>query len=541
MANDLITPGRKLGYSNLYLDFLNGSDSARRFFPSSDIQQIASLLDASSYNREAISTILERQNRQFGASDATLGNISVIGEKNALCVFSGQQAGLFGGPMLVIFKALGIIKQAKLYAEQLNRPVVPIFWIAGDDHDFEEVNHTYLLSREGKIVSVAYETTPERALPVSQIELSDTNALESAISLLEDTLGHTDFSDELYALLRQSYRPEETMVSAFGKMMTHLLGRYGLVLFNPDDAEAKTLAAPLFKMIVKKQDDISERLSTANREIVTAGYHLQVEKSEDAVYLFYNNGGRRPITRDGDSFVAGDERFSESELMSLIDKYPERFSPDVFTRPLLQSYLFPTLAQAGGPSEIAYLAQGNAIFEAVDLFPPVQIARVTATLLETRLEKLITSLGITFDDLTGDIEQTINSVLAKSFPADLESDVKSIHRSVKQQFAELIDQSLDFDSSLKGFAEQTQGKIDYQLKAFESKLFSLHKKKSQETRDRIYRLQNALFPNRGLQERTHNITLFLSRYGPDLIGFVHDRLDCCQKAHQIIHLSEMRS
>ena len=211
------------------------------------------------------------------------------------------------------------------------------------------------------------------------------------------------------------------------------------------------------------------------------------------------------------------------------------------TRPVLQSHLFPVLSQKGGPAEIAYLAQINPIFQIFDLVTPYHMARPSATVIERRFENIMTEHEISFEELTDDIEQVINRVLAASFPENLEHKFKTLSERVETQFKEFVRDSLNFDRSLSSFAGQVYGKIDYNLKQFESKVFSAHKRKSGETRERIYKLWNALYPNRGLQERSLNTSYFISKYGKDIVQFLYDQLDSEEKAHQLIYVSEMKA
>lgn len=539
MTNDLINPSKALGYSDIYLDYLAGKDAARKFYYAADLDEVIPKLDAINYDRDKMAAILERQNRAFGATQETLDNINRLKDPKSLCVFSGQQAGVLTGPMLVITKAIGIIKAAQCYADHLKRPVIPIFWIAGDDHDFEEANHTWLMNRNGEPQQVTYQTPPETAVPTYQIKFSDSDELSRMKNEIKDLLGETDFTGELYELIDKSYTPEDTMVSAFGKFMSGLMGRFGLVLFNPGDNEAKAQAVPLFKAIVEQQNGLHEISLKTNNRIAADGYHIQVEKKDDATHLFYNTNERIPISKAGEKFVAGDHSFTRAELLEEIEKYPEHFSPDVMTRPLLQSYLFPVISQKGGPSEIAYLAQINPLFELFGLTPPFHKARPTVTIIEKRFDKQMAELEIAFEDLTGDIEQVINRVLARTFPADLEESSENLRRNVEDLFESFRSKALHFDPSLKGFADKTFGKIDFSLKAFEEKVFAAHKRKSNETREKIYRLHNALFPHRSLQERSINIVYFLSKYGTVTIDHLYNAIECEQTDHQLIHLAEM--
>lgn len=442
---------------------------------------------------------------------------------------------------MIIIKALAIAKAACRYSEQLNRPVVPVFWIAGDDHNFEEVNHTCVLDRRGEPVRISYEAPPAVELPTAEIRFSDEAELKKTKEALKEALGDTDFTPELYDLIDRSYTPDETFVTAFGKLMARLTGQFGLILFSPGDPEVKSLATPFFREILKRQDELHTVITTTNRRIQQHGYHLQVQKKDNATHMFWNLDGRRPVRREGDDFFIGDRRFTREELYHHIDKSPDRASPDVMLRPVLQSYLFPVLTQKGGPSEIAYLAQINPIFALFSLAAPYYRARPSLTFLEKRFEKLMAEHEITFEELTGDIELVINRVLAKSFPEDLKSKFERLKHDTEHRFGEFVEESLAFDPALRQFASQTYGKIDFTLKQFEGKVFASHKKKSKQTRDGLYRLRHALYPNRALQERTLNVTYFLSRYGLGFISFMYDKIDCEEKAHQVVHLKEFQA
>ncbi|RKX23759.1 MAG: bacillithiol biosynthesis cysteine-adding enzyme BshC [Candidatus Zixiibacteriota bacterium] len=535
-----IVPCERLRYSRLFLDHVVDKDPAASFFATRSVEDAAVQVDRVSFDRVKLSAILRNQNETYKAGKAAFQNIEKLKDERTLCVFAGQQAGLFGGPLLTLIKALGLAKSAGHLSKRLSRPVIPIFWIAGDDHDFEEANHTFVLDRKAELCRIAYETAPTSEFPTAEIQLSDEQELSRAKEQLRTCLGQTDFSDELYALIDRAYTPEDTLVTAFGKFMAHLTRNLGVVFFSPGDIEAKQHAAPLFKSIVQKQAEIHEKLKVRSAEIERGGYHLQVKKSENAAFLFYNLKGRKPVLRDGNSFVVGDTAFSEEELLAKIDEHPEHFSPDVLTRPLLQSYLFPTVSQHGGPAEIAYMAQLNPLFELLNMPAPFCRVRPSVTLVERHIEEQLSEYGIAFEELTDDIEQVINRVLAESFPPDLDHDFNALREAVQDKFDRFRDQALDFEPRLKDFARQTHGKIDYALKSFESKLFSAHKKKSQRTRERIYRLNNTLYPNRGLQERTLNITYSLVRHGLSVVDHLYDCLDSEETAHQLVSLTECK-
>lgn len=534
-----VAPSKALGYSDLYLDFLAGKPPAREFYLSRDIGEIAARIDQFSYRRTELVEILTRQNREYGVDTKALESIRKLSRKDTLCVFAGQQAGLFTGPMLVLVKAMAIVKLAATYSAQLGRPVIPIFWIAGDDHDFDEIASTWVLNQQSELVELKYSTRPALEVPAAEMLLADVEELNRLKQLLRESLGQSDFTGELYSAIDSAYSVGETFVSAFGKLMARLTSGTGLAFFNPCDAEAKALAVPFFEGVIDAQPSIHQTLAETNRAIVDAGYHLQVEKKEKAALLFRNLGGRRPIHVERDGFSVGADHLTAEKLKSEIRAHPEQFSPDVMTRPVMQSFLFPVICQIGGPAEIAYLAQSNRLFEVLNVPAPLHRGRPSLTLLEKRIEKSIDEYELSFDDLTGDIETAVNRVMAATFPKDMEQGYADLTSDLSKRWNEFVGTSLKFDPSLEDFAKQTFGKIDFALKGFEAKLFSSHKKKGKDIRERIYRVQHHLFPKRSLQERTINIACFVARHGFGVVSYMQNHMEPDQTAHQIIALSEM--
>lgn len=534
----LIPPSRNLGYKDFYMDFLAGKNPPKNFYPAQNPEKVAGEIERVDYNREALAAILKKQNILYGAGQQTLTEIERLKDPRAVCVFAGQQAGLLGGPLLTVVKMLGIVKAARRYEKRLQRPVIPVFWIAGDDHDFEEVNNLFLLDRQSRPCEIAYKARPETALPAAEIYFSDRGELESVINQIRTCLGDSEYISALFDLIRRSYTPEDTLVTAFGKFMSVLMKDFCLVLFNPGDREVKQLARPFFENVLNQQSEIQNLIKVTNEKILKAGYHLQVEKKENATHLFYNKNGRQPVFCYGNDYIHGKNTVSRSELLEELLSFPEKFSTDVLTRPVLQSYLFPTLVQLGGPSEIAYFAQMNPLFGLFDVPAPCQQARPTVTILEKRFEDLMETHEISFMDLTGDIEQVVNRILTGSFPEDIEKKMGKLKNSMKDAFVEFRKDLLNYEPSLDGIAGQSLGKIDFVLKTLENKVFSSHKKKSQDIRERLYRLEKAVFPRRGLQERAMNITYFIARYGFGIIPFFYEKIDSERKEHQIITLSE---
>ncbi len=524
------------GYTQLFRDFLAGSPKAKQFFASHDLPKVCKAIDQTEYQRERMTDILIRQNRAFGTSQKVLKNIERLRNPQAVTLFCGQQAGLMSGPLLTLIKAIGVVKAARLYEAQLGRPVIPIFWIAADDHDFAEINHIWLLNRQSEPVRVGYDAPPTIELPASEILLENAEELEKMKQAMRDVLGESDFTIDLYDLVNTAYAPSETLVTSFAKFMARLTQETELAYFSPGDDDVKDVAKPFFLSLIDKRDEVRNTIKGTNEKLVQSGYHRQVEKDEANCHLFYHEGGRKPIVRGGDDFIAGDQRFTLTELTDKINEHPALFSTDVMSRAILQSFLFPVVSQKGGPSEIAYLAQVNPLFALFDLPTPVYRHRPSATLVERRIASMMQEYDIKFADMSGDKEQIVNRVLHATFPDDIGRLFERFREDLKTRFEVFSQKSLAFDPSMEESAKQTQGKIDFALGAFESKLFAAHKKRSKETRERIYRIANSLYPNRNFQERSINISYFIAKYGLGVVSLIVDNLDSEEAKHQLIYI-----
>ncbi len=534
---ELISPARTLGFPPIFIDYLSGAESARHLYFGTSPESVAERLDSISYDRAFMVNILTEQNRRFQAAPPTFANIEKLEDPRTLCVFSGQQAVLFGGPLLIVLKAIALAKLAEKLSKQLSRPVVPVFWVAGDDHDFAEVNHTWLLNRSGEPVKISYDTPPAQPVSIGEVTFTDRAALEKAKQSVFEALGQSEFTPAIQEIIEKAYAPGRLMTDAFAVLMASLTQSLGVIYFCPTDDRVKQHAVPFFNSIINRQTELHQMELDTNREIIRSGYHVQAEKSEDAAHLFYSSNGRVPIHNNDNGFTTVNEHWTVDELLVRITSEPQKFSADVITRPILQSYLFPVVSQIGGPSEIAYLAQVNPLFTLFNLVPPYYTPRPSGTFVEARFVKLMQEYKIKFADLTGDIETIINRVLAESFPKELESNWKQVVENVNAQFDQFSETSLQFDPSLKEFAKQVKGKVEFSMKTFEEKLFSSHKKKSKDVRERIYRLNHALFMNHAPQERSLNITYFLARYGISFIDFIYQQIELDQPAHQVIPLT----
>ncbi len=525
-------------FSRLYSDFLNKEAPIKRYIFSSKPSDVADRLGPPKIDREILCDILLRQNREFGAKPKALGAVEGLRQMDALCIFAGQQAGLFGGPLFTLYKAVDIVKRARLLEKQLSRPVIPVFWMASDDHDFAEINHTYYVNQEGELVKIGYEHPDDVHVPIAEICLNGEEEFSDLKRQTESAFGGTDFSDELLKRIFAAYTFEKCMAAAFAEYMTDILPDCGLVFFCPSDKDIKFHSKDFFKRLIESHFRLKQILDETNRFLKEDGYHIQVEKKPSAVHMFFHDPGRLAIHFLDESFHVGDKRLGLPGMLDLIDRNPEKFSPDVLTRPLWQSYLFPVVAQTGGPSEIAYFSQIGKLFRLFDLTQPCYFPRASATIVEKKPEELFRKYNFNIEDLTGDIEQLINRIAAESFPKEIDNIIRSFRKTMEEEYARFEKEMIAYDENLEPNAKQTYGKIDFALNNFEKKIFSQHKKRMQTVRNQIYKLNEMLYPNKNLQERSLNINYFIAKYGFNVVGFIARSLEVSTVEHQIIPLSK---
>ena len=347
--------------SRLFLDYLSYTPSVRGFYPRSPIfsewaKDESERVRYDDSRRAQVSEILERQNRTWGASSRTLANIERL-KRGALTAVTGQQVGLFGGPLFSIFKALTAVKLAE-QATAAGVDCVPIFWLATEDHDLAEVNHIALASEHGLPEKFAVESLGVPDAPVGTVKFGP--EVDPLVRRVADLLGES----EVTVWLREAYRPGEGFGSAFALLFTKLFTDFGVILLDPADKDFHDLAKPLFRAAIERAADLDDALLARGKAIETAGYHQQVKVTSATALLFEVKNGARTVIRrrnnganGGGEFAVGEERISSADLIARIEESPEKFNPNVLLRSVVQDYLLPTLVYTGGAAEVAAIVR----------------------------------------------------------------------------------------------------------------------------------------------------------------------------------------
>ncbi|MFN0088550.1 MAG: bacillithiol biosynthesis cysteine-adding enzyme BshC [Blastocatellia bacterium] len=528
--------------SRLFNDYLYNFDRVARFYDEG--RDIASLVAragkvaAQKFSRAAVAEVLTDQNRAAGAGAETFANIDRLRQADSVVVITGQQAGLFTGPLYTIFKALTAIKLAEeLRARDVN--AIPMFWIASEDHDFAEVNHTKLVNREGQPATITYTAcSPKEGKPVGHVKLAE--GIRENIDQLIAALPESEFVPKLVEDLRASYAPGTGFADAFARMMMKLFAKFGVVLINPLDDRLKHISGELYLGAMAQAPAFASALVTESAALVDAGYHAQVYTSPEAVPLFMVDEGRRTalVRREDGRFYLknGEKSFAADEMLSTVARCPNCFSPNVTLRPIAQDFLLPTVAYIGGPAEIAYFAQLRPNYSLLGRVEPVVLPRASFTLIEKRHAKTMAKYGIEFPELFEGPESILKRVVERSLDQSTATVFDEAERVINEQLDRVRDSLTSVDATLVDALKGGREKILYQIHNLRTRFVHNRAKRDETMAQQIERLFAVLYPNKNLQEREINAAYFLARYGYEVIDRIYTEIDPEFHDHKLILL-----
>ena len=445
-------------------------------------------------------------------------------DPRTVAVVTGQQAGLYGGPLFTLLKALTAMRLAQRVSAEQGVPAIAIFWIDAEDHDWDEVKSCGVLDADMKLAEVTLPPLPGAGEgPVARVRLNA--AAVATIDQLAALLAPTEFTPQLLDDLRAAYAPGAGMAEAFGRWMESVLGRHGLVVFDASDPAAKPLAAPLFAHEIEHAGATSKLASEAGAALVAKGYHAQVTPQADQTALFHVDAVRTGIAVD--------------EARAHLDRVrtqPAAFSPNVLLRPLVQDTLFPTVCYVAGPNELAYLAQLRPVYASFGLPMPLMCQRSTATILDSNAMRFLTRNTLPLESLRAQDEAVLNQLLEAQIPAGVTSSLDEAVRTVTERMEALAQAVADLDPTLDGAARSTAGRMQDDLKKLHGKIIQAAKRKDETLRRQFHHARAQAFPGGHPQERALGFVYFLNKYGPTLVDRLNDELPLDQAHHWIIAL-----
>jgi bacillithiol biosynthesis cysteine-adding enzyme BshC len=528
--------------TRLFTDLLAYTPEIQPFYPRSPyfhewMKDEAARISYDSPRRERVSAILERQNKSWNASAKTLENIQRL-RHGAAAVLTGQQVGLFGGPAFAIYKALTAVKLAE-EASRAGIDAVPVFWLATYDHDLAEVNHVSIPGQDGVPQTL---TTSSQSVPGAQVgavHFADeiTGPVDQAVALLGET--------EAAAWLRESYRPGESLGTAFARLYAKVFADWGVIILDPSDPDLSRIAEPIYRATIQKAPELAAVLLERGSALERAGYHQQVKVSESSVLLFTTrNGARLPMSRRGEGdqsefIIDGEavgEKLSQADLLAEISEHPERFSPNVLLRPVVEDYLLPTLAYTGGAAEAAYYGQAGVVYEKLlGRVTPI-VPRFSATLIEPKIKRLFEKHGISITDVFNGPEALRKHIAARHLPQDLQAAFEKATESFETNFSSIKEKLERLDKTLVDAAETCRSKMQHQLEKLFAQAARADAQKSELVSRHAEMISEAVYPNKGLQERGIGGIYFLARYGGDLLHQLYETIHTDCHDHQVIEL-----
>ncbi len=525
--------------TRLFTDFLYQFDRLQSFysfhpFEEQSFFQSAKSLNFSSELRSAVAAVLEEQMEGFGPSEESRRNLARF-RSGAAALVTGQQVGLFTGPAFSFYKALTTVRLADWLTGR-GLDCVPVFWLATEDHDLEEVNHAFLLDHDYQLHRVADNGTPHAPnAPVGEVALSAEIArqTEQVIRLLPETA----WKAELAGALQETYRPGESFSRAFGRLLARLLGRFGVLLLDPMHPRLHQVAAGLFRRAVENADELNAALLGRDKELVKAGYHTQVHVTEQSTLLFQRvEGQRTPVRRHNGEFLVGEETRTVAQLLARLEQHAEEFSPNVLLRPVLQDYLLPTVAYVGGPSELAYFAQVSVLYQRLLGRMPVVYPRASFTVLNAHATELLARYQAAVPDVLAG-PQSLREKMAEQFlPPELSAAFERNERRLQELLADLHQRMDAFDHTLADALATSGSKMSYQLSKIKRKAALAAGRRSAQMESDAALLENLIHPNKSLQERVYTGISFLGWFGPALLDRVYQKIAFRAVDHQVLSL-----
>src|SRR6266404_3032333 len=517
----------------LFLEYLDHFERVKAFYAHppamSAVKGAAQKVDYPDDRRAEVTSILRRQNIALGAGAETLSNLDRL-EKGAVVVVSGQQVGLFSGPAYSIYKALTAVQ----IAEELSQdgiPAVPIFWMATEDHDLDEVHHTTWFDN-GKLVRFELPAGAENGLPVGRIPLSA--RIEPFVQEAAELLANQG-SDLLAQYLMESYRPEETYGSAFGKLFARLFAQQGLILMDPLDTGFHKVAAPLYQHALAERDALNEKLLQRGKDLDRAGFDAQVKVTSRSTLLFrMDEGGRQVVTASTDKFQASEKTWGREELVHLTHGEPGKFSPNALFRPVVQDYLLPTAAYVAGPAEISYFAQSEVIYRHLLGRMPVMLPRAGFTLVDAKAKKLLRRYGLSVEDAWAGSQGLRHKMERQSVPGSLSKNFDRNQKQIAKMLAELGKQIEKLDPTLKGTVERARKRIEFHIDKLRRKTGRAQDQKAGLISGHERYLESLLYPHKAPQERELCLLPFLARWGAGGLGELQKRSTGKKIGHHFI-------
>ncbi|WP_018921352.1 bacillithiol biosynthesis cysteine-adding enzyme BshC [Salsuginibacillus kocurii] len=523
-------------------DYINGNKKALTYFdypPFGAEDKRLEELNGRVFEREKLYYILKRYQERFLYSENALEMIEKVKDENSVFVVTGQQPGLLTGPLYTIAKAVTALILAKEQEKQLGVPVIPLFWVAGEDHDFEEVHHVFLPKHE-VTQKQTYQGRQLKRSPLSEQAL-DKDALEDFLVQVFSTLQETEHTKPLLDTLLTLASRAHTMSDYFAEVLSFLFKDQGLVLVDAYDSNLRALEGDMFKEMIEKLDDLQHAFDTGKQNLLADGYQVPLDISKDHTHLFVVKEKRRWPLLQMDSgelkLSNGEGRAAVGEWSAMAADDPARFSTNVFTRPLMQEHLFPVLSFVAGPGEIHYWSMVAPLFHKFGYHVPPVVPRLFLQLVDRKTAKTLRNEHLKLEELTAEeVDHYLQGVKKQATPIDGEKEagkaLSEILPSLDQLF-QLIHETADGQET---YVKQKRGQIVKEVTSLGLRLNELQTERLYTRLKNLRMAKNHLFPLGGTQERLFNVMCWLNHNGDDDLNRFINNVSTLGKGKKVVYL-----
>ncbi len=489
------------------------------------------------FPRQEMAEILQRQNEVFGSSSAVARAIEDLAKPDSVAVLTGQQVGLFTGPILTVYKALTALRLcAELRRKGFNS--VPIFWMASDDHDLAEITRLIVpaQSLEARVLDsreLLFGTTELPPRPVGDIRLPEN--IRRVIAAYGASIPG-NWNHEVEAQLASACQPGSTFAEAFGRLMAQLFRDRGLILFDPRNSGAKKLAVPVMQKALLEAQGLRTQLLQRSQALRAASLEPQVAVLPRSTLVFLEDEGERRllVTGEGDFLLKDTSKHLAIEkLLDLAENEPQRFSPNVLLRPVVQDHLFPTAAYVGGPAEVSYFAQVEPLYRVYNRPMPVIWPRAGFTVLDADTCSTLERYGLHLEDCLRGESHVIRRIL-QAQPARFEIVIDELRQAADRGIEELKPSLMAADASLGPAADTVRRKLLHRIASLQTKFVNFEMRHNRVLHDEVLQLLNSCCPNGNLQERELGAYYLLSRHGPALLDTLYELVDIEAFAHRTV-------
>lgn len=533
-------PFLNLPFNELFQDYITNHQKLEHFFQANPFSEddLNKALKSFQFknDRDKTVSLLKNYNRKFGASKQTLQSIERLTDDRSIAVVTGQQLTIFGGPLFTIYKIISAIHFAKKWEIKYGVPCVPVFWMADEDHDYDEISTLgFPLKDDHQKISLPNNSALEKR--VAEIELNSTfKAFKKEVI---ESQFDTDFTDQLWRKLDECYQSGKTIGGAFGSLVLDLFEDYGLILAGSADTAIKKHLSPILTRSVQAVDDQFELLESKTEELVSSGYHAQVHLQHSNLFWIDGKGNRIKLSYENSAWNADSNglSWSSNELIEEIQNNPDLFSPNVFLRPVIQNELLPAFAYIAGPGEISYHAQMKDFFGTFNQSMPVIVPRFSATLMESGIDRIFEKLPFNLSDYNERIEDLESRFIEQSDSADIESIFEHWRSNVDEISENPIEEIKNIDPTLEGASEKAKATFFTELDKLKGKVYRSVKDQEKTQLKRIRKIKTNLFPNSNLQEREVAFIYFMNKYGLDIWDRLLENLENEEPdSHKVIRL-----